>query len=717
MRLRTSYLQSLFFAMACCALGFNLQAQTDLTTQLAEQALIEQEIQNTSDALQAKVDARIDPCETNIQIETAVVLYASFAEIGVKSNADVSLVLMDASFIKLTSLSVRADVDHVSVRVPLGEQIRIMATNLCGDWEELTQLSTLPIDPKATISLTKPQYDLFLNWQRQTQVPIDQFVLDATEIGDFEKAFLMQSVVNGGQIYADASADKSAERKEFESGSPGSRQIPCRCATVERYNNYIVTPIERIRSDGRISGLYGSDTNESREDDKIRLDRYWAYEGPSRYTELFGSTPRKCFKTDKDYTWNGQRNDEVKDLDEQEESGMTPSFRSSIDYNMICFGDNGNMENDCECERTVRFEWDYESVVSADGSKISGGWFCGNPREARSYAADQVLVGFLRLRNASSYEVLASQMNVQSTDCLGGYQGPSFSDFVEFAINAFQVASGLSDSVSTIDSLIPIIEDITENIDSAFEESWFTSSGCQGAVSGNLRRLPENAKNYTTVLRPNDPVQLSLLSGGRMSVGGLRKWRANASIYSSFRLAGIMIGHIDEEEDNNCCTPYIGSWAMSTIAEGALGAGASTEGDYGRAARAFFSRNAINQRVWTQTGDFVNYRGIDCPYPVVATVIRPSGEGATGDGDVGALRRVGFSQYSFEVKEDFILNNQMNHPSLRIIDVAGRQYQQLTLSLNGRNIIATESLSPGVYFAVVEGLSGRPVTYKLIVAN
>jgi hypothetical protein len=139
--------------------------------------------------------------------------------------------------------------------------------------------------------------------------------------------------------------------------------------------------------------------------------------------------------------------------------------------------------------------------------------------------------------------------------------------------------------------------------------------------------------------------------------------------------------------------------------------------DYGRAARAFFSRNAINQRVWTQTGGFVNYRGIDCPYPVVATVIRPSGEGATGDGDVGALRRVGFSQYSFEVKEDFILNNQMNHPSLRIIDVAGRQYQQLTLSLNGRNIIATESLSPGVYFAVVEGLSDRPVTYKLIVAN
>lgn len=59
----------------------------------------------------------------------------------------------------------------------------------------------------------------------------------------------------------------------------------------------------------------------------------------------------------------------------------------------------------------------------------------------------------------------------------------------------------------------------------------------------------------------------------------------------------------------------------------------------------------------------------------------------------------------------------MNHPSLRIIDVAGRQYQQLTLSLNSRNIIATESLSPGVYFAVVEGLSDRPVTYKLIVAN
>lgn len=328
-------------------------------------------------------------------------------------------------------------------------------------------------------------------------------------------------------------------------------------------------------------------------------------------------------------------------------------------------------------------------------------------------------VAYTEVGNAGSFESLSMLINGQSSTCSQTYNGPTAGEFLEFANTIYQFTQGApqtganEQTQAQIDNiwLNDLIDTAIDQIDDALDEPWLDKTPCSVELSGQRRSLQQTGgnTNYSVVIKPNTPIRVVLGASGRLEGGGLRKWETNASIYSSFRLAGIMQGGGSPDPNNDCCSPYTASWILSTIADDVPG-GAS-ESVYQNATQGFFNLRGLSTNVWSETGSKFNYNGFNCPSPVNVEIVKP----LTGDFDDNFELKGGSAGIDLEVLLDQDLSQTVK---FSLFNTAGQLIAGVSSSRQTSSVrVQTAGLPSGVYFLTSRTDDGQVFTKKIFLWN
>jgi hypothetical protein len=661
-------------------LSIGLQAQVLLTPE-EEEALYEQRVAAEEAAIANRVKGFRDQCDVGINVAVSTIFFEDYVEIQIESDKSGTYYLVDESNKDKTKLQL-VQQKSTYLTLPLGRTFAVVGNDNCNKDFVATQFSTSQQNSNDPITVVKRQYDAIVDWQKENgAITFDESIQQNNTLTDFDKTFLVQQISLQGQPFMNNPNRHPVGKNDIQ--NKDLKLLNCSCRTVRLANAYLLTPIVTIRDDGRISGVYGS-RSETRQRGRLRLFRAWAFEGPSRYTELFGNSSG-CAKIDEQWGWNLDQDADIVqiNMDNGESIGIDPFLEASIEYNLVCQDRDGNKDDDCECEREVSFEFDYESVVRAQAEVVRGGLFCGAVREAVAGAVDYMTVTTEEIDDSTTVQLVAGLINGQAAQCNQVYNGPSFADFAAFAFSAVNLSQDFSDVASQVD--------FVEGLRVIFGENWLDTDGCRNDLVGRTRRLPTGNRVANMTLFQNRPIKITLAAGGSMVVGGQRKWIANARIHSSFRLSGIVIGRKDVEtnsNNSNCCSPYFGSWLMSTIASDV---GGSREEAFGARIRSHFATNAIEQRVWTETGNFIDFDLLDCNDVEVEVII--TGPGVQDDEEIIVTKNA-----NGVVVTTSQLDVSNRNLSYTLFDAAGRRISEQSASGTATTLPQTTFLPRGIYF-------------------
>lgn len=688
----------------------SLLAQNDSSDFMEEEKLHALEVDNHRNTKAIEVASKYgDPCEVNWDFTFEQVNVLDYAMVRIQSSLTGASFTIRNEFGKEVLKGVVSALP-TTYKLSANSDFDLVARNNCDEEVIAASVSTKKTGENDPLVLNQISYNAVMEWL-DSDLNISSFLAQNRTLDGFSKASLLQGLYYNGQPFRESVTEfKQIPTDKDLLGQKNLKTDDCQCVLVTLAMNYSLSPMQRLRSDGRISGISSSELNQRFAGDDIRADQYWLYEGPARYEEMFLETLR-CDNNPRDFFWN-------RDGVEDNSAAVSPlDLTASIDYTWICTANNGVVSN-CGCDRTVNFEWDYQSVVRANAEIINGGWFCGSGRRAYAAAIDNMEVVYSERLNPSASQVLAMQFNGQTSTCSQTYVGPTAGDFLEFAYNIYLLSqgppssSGGGASQAAIESAWQnnLVNEVITQIDEALDEPWLDRTACATDLGGQRRSLLQsgNNRNFTAIMSPNNPINVTLGAMGSLEGGGRRKWRSNASIYSSFRLAGIMQGGGSPDPDNDCCSPYVASWLLSTVAEAVPGS--VNESNYQNATRGFFNLNGLFTNVWSETGDRVNYNGFNCPSPVNVTIVKP----LTGGFDDMFEAKGGSTGVNLEIVHKEISQHTIN---FRMFTSAGQLVTSSVAKEPGRSTLNTSGLPAGVYFLSAILPDGRPVTKKLFLWN
>jgi hypothetical protein len=158
---------------------------------------------------------------------------------------------------------------------------------------------------------------------------------------------------------------------------------------------------------------------------------------------------------------------------------------------------------------------------------------------------------------------------------------------------------------------------------------------------------------------------------------------------------------------NDCCSPYIGSWLLSTIADDVPGS--STTSDFRSATRGFLNIRGLTANVDRNTGHKYSYSGFSCSAPIQISIVGPSIIDGGFD-DFFEVKQT-FGRYSLELNKNF---NQVRLP-VGIFNAAGQRLNFLEVSSEASADFLTISYPAGIYFLSAILPNGRTVAKKIIV--
>lgn len=364
-----------------------------------------------------------DPCDIDWDFKFEVIRFQRFSQVRIKSTLAGLPIDIRAENGK-TILKETITAEPLLINLADSEDYSVYAADKCGDTVLAATFSTKQRQANDPLVVDMEAYKRILAWQK-TDDNFAAFIYADQSLDEYAKVSLVQELLYQGQPLPDRLSNLNYLPSKDDFLLNKSFMDDCQCNAVTVAANYTLDPIQRIRSDGRISGEYGSNQDQRFRSNDIRADQYWAFEGPSRYQEMFVKTLR-CVNAPYEFYWDDQS------VSESESETLPVDFTATVEFNWICLDDLGR-RSDCGCDRDLFFEWDYESVVSARAEILNGGLFCGSNRTAYAAATDAMTVAYSETDDASTYQTLAYQANGRVSECSQTYNGPTAGEFLEFA--------------------------------------------------------------------------------------------------------------------------------------------------------------------------------------------------------------------------------------------------------------------------------------------
>ena len=499
----------------------------------------------------------------------------------------------------------------------------------------------------------------------------------------------------------------------FDPGDPPP-STNCSCTTIQLNLDQVVSPHTGVRSDGngirQLGMVYGSDDTEEFDGGDLKVWNAFGIRGPGKYKQLWAATRGdKCVSAPYTFGWNYAGSN---DLDRT----FAPQETASLSYNMLCFNGDNLPDGSCGCEREIRYDVKYNSVVRAQAEYTSGGGlfsFCANNRYARSVAEDYAIVAHGSEDDLTDFTIIDALANGQVVDCEQTYIGPTAVDFalLAFYIYAYTKGVDINTSVPAVDQTLDVAY---QQYAASNAQSYLTNilvgpwnertESCGGGFVGKNDNLSSRGR---ITLRPNSPHHIVLSTYSVLQVAGLRKWNANARIHSSYSIAGLIRKQTNANSgfEEHCCSPASAMYSMATISEDVVGTSGVTLPSWLDNVEAFFGRWDINQNLVHAVGYFEGSQPAGCQ-----TDVDFSGTKSYDVGNEVVKQRT----IELRINGRVITNLELGCENcvLRIVNINGQVIDQRVS--NGNHVDLTLTIPDGVYFAVNERKDGSLSAQKFL---
>ena len=653
-----------------------------------------------------------DPCEITVRTHPEILRFSSFSLFKVQNNQpDLLVSVVDESGAVL--YYGRLKMEH-PIKVPNDRKYSVLAANPCSATTELFTFDTRARYVTDPYRASELEYRAIRDFQKGA-LSLPHSLEANTQLSAFTKNRLLQTYMFRSTALPDRLADRATrellDKPDFPRVVDKSGQ-DCNCVATERSINYTMRPIQRIRSDGRISGMWSGNHDQRFNSARVLASHFSYTEGPARLQDMHVRTVR-CINDADTYSWNGDNQVIELNAGTGDMRDVRPAdFTAENEWNLVCTrGEDGFRLNDWDCERDVHFAWDYQSIVQTQGDIITGGW-CGSRRRALSVAFDVAVASVSEPdptdpNGRRSYRPLNVLLNGRTSECNQTYIGPTVEEFGLFIFDAVEFAN--EDEPDRED-----LAELLRFIDERLLTDWLLRTGCSQDLRGQTRSMSEGRllQTYSTKLRPNQFTRLTLSASSFMQAAGRRRWDARSRIGTSFYLTSILEGGMTREQSTtSCCTPEAFTWMLANVASREANMPqAANERSYQRAVASHLNiHGSIDPNVWTETKHDDGYPNQRCPNNITVRYVSPLNEDGPEDSRFRSKADAGgLAIYATDPTADYY------GETATLYDVNGRLLAQKTFDSYNSVFIRGDNLPCGVYFLRVQLTDEITETHKII---
>jgi hypothetical protein len=675
-----------------------------------------------------------NPCDLTAKVEVYPIKFESATYGLVSSSEQLTNVSLSNSALGV-ALPVGAVQGMKIVNLPSSGKLDLVANNPCGVQVRVANLDLNP-DQEQPISVSKATFNAVAEWQKtanSTGIDLHTFLESRSDISYAEKLYVVQQTTFRGKPYPETLRSNITQRRinpivipwppvrppgwpVDPPNPPGGGRNDCDCTTLQLNVSANTTPIRGSNSNnmgGRnMSGIYGSD-EDMKASDEVKLWSAYAIKGPSRYMELWADTERnRCVAPPFVFGWN-----DVSTGQAVTDEDIFPSFTSELSYNMLCVNGDNLPDGECGCDREIKYEVAYNSVVRAQAEyNGNGNVFCNNTHSALAAALDYVILtaGDNEIEDGE-FDLLAFNLNSQIAECNMEYIGPYADDFIRLGFYAFAYIKGIDPSTG-----IPLANELLsmeydqyaasgglDAISEIFGGPWRQFNGsCGGGVVGQSAGItPTSSKvNGTAILKANTPYRIVLAAGSRLRVGGQRRWHANARVHSSFSMTGILRGQTNANTDfeEHCCSPPAATYSIATFSEGVVETSGVTAFSWMLSIEGFLNLWNISHDVDGQLGEIIGENPRGCGTDV--SIISPRSDQQQLENSLLSINQ----SFAIEIPRNIDVRE-----TLRLINVSGQVMYNARLQELDAIDLRLPGLPSGIYFVSLLRADGTSFITKI----
>jgi hypothetical protein len=436
--------------------------------------------------------------------------------------------------------------------LPLDNVCTVWAKNDCGDLVELYRFQTTQAE-EPQLEVSDAFYDQIRRYQTE-ELPSTlhkYLTMDWPNVSNYEKVAFIQQFYYKGQPLPKWDLTALAPIPDLS-----SRNSECECRFIFK-STQTITPFGGFNSTNTAYIAEGLSTPKA--DLDISDAAFWTdrfNKGPAKWhaiqTEGYNAGTGTHQITREWPLTNGQ-------------TSNTGQHFARLAYNLVCENFAEGVPERCECDKPVRFFYNYDSQVEAKANIAQASWLQSwGSKQSFAIAQDAVNVLFYRGGEGAPVLVRNSSLAAEST-CAVSPNPDFFVAVGNLTLNAAEITLALLDSDITVIDTIAFnegINNIANSLSDVISTPIYSSNSCASALhSANL------VNGDTTIyINPNQEVVMYLSSFSKLNSGGKRAWYSKAEVISDFYLFGYVPGgYLEHPDEQHCCSKHMVNWVTASM--------------------------------------------------------------------------------------------------------------------------------------------------------
>ena len=232
------------------------------------------------------------------------------------------------------------------------------------------------------------------------------------------------------------------------------------------------------------------------------------------------------------------------------ENGNASTYDAFIRVMLQCEGIL-ELPEDCECDRSVNLDYEYEAHLFAEARSRASFWCGWGGHTASAHAEDWVI---MTIETPDTVQTLSAARAGAESRC-NSNANP------EFFLSIVQIATGIA-TAATGNVTLGQIDTIAQNIVNLLDDSGFTQNGTCGSIDNQYAMRG----NRDIELEPNKLTSFYMSSFFVVEGDGATKFHTDSKIGSNFRMSLAHRGGF-KNADPLCCLDAYGWW-LSGAAHG-----------------------------------------------------------------------------------------------------------------------------------------------------
>lgn len=490
-----------------------------------------------------------DTCRPAEVVSLSVIQYDGYAKayLQLSGTAPNQTISYQPAGVQATASNVALNAGAVLLNgLQVNKTYTLHARNSCGQVVETATINT-QTTPQDIIVVSEPLYNAVTSYLAMETKPPFSAYLSNLPVNPYEKiAFIQQYFYKGAKFLQDQGTRLPNLPENFNQSDCFCNLIATSSVATPGIMNFSEKKIYEYSQPG--SGLPKTSLGTNTQ------TWYWLNnKGAAKWHQLH----TEGFKSEKGIDYSVTKN--------WANGTTTSSQQAFIKVTLMCM-DNDEVPKECDCTKTVKFWYRYDTRATAFATINNGP---EGSKNAAASAEDFAIATIWEEFNPKSVQVLKmcvtraeALCNINTNPAFWSNLSQLFTSQIQLAATIFGVSQNNNQNISqeAINKLSTGIQNYVNSNLQVLNTPYYNATTC-GNSDEKFDKLDGEISH---LFRPNKSVVLSINSYNRLFSTGRRAWNAWSRINSNFSIAAKIDVNRTEGIPIHCCSPQIGSWIVAS---------------------------------------------------------------------------------------------------------------------------------------------------------